>query len=1347
MNPRALLHRHSRQAVLVAALGLSLSPASFAALQGDPCEPPNPPPACDGDIPAGKARVWRDENGVPHIEAATETAAWKAMGYEEARDALFSVQANIKRYRGHFAKYFGSGSLPVDDVAVRYLRLNLGVSLTGNPTQKENKLKTLLRRTNAPAGREHQVFDNLKAYAQGLESYRQYFAQTPMGSLNLQEQEYRAWLDDPDLDGDGNPLTGANFKWVYTEIDPVSGADLAAISVFDVASAGGWNSGTDHFRIAGNKDPRAAAASTEGFLTSAEANSHPPFLDLADGPLMGSNSFAWMNSSNLFYMLTPFLGGLFRGALVADPHQGYYVGGFKKNASQFQNFNGGRTFAHLRVCQAVEPVEAFGWKGAGTGMFSAFFNRDVAIGGSAGAGNMADAYLLRVRPETGTPAEYFSYYTAAWEPLTTVQVGPIDVKQADGTVQSITYTFKRAGSFGLILDTNPFYAEDWTTPDWRVGQEGANKFYFGSTPPADVDLRVLVSYRSALDPILNPGEVQASPERFLYRRAVGAYEVMHADSVADIQTQLVSHDFASGPNMLAADSGGRLFASSSSAIPKRGDEAGICAYGPTPHIDSIEVPDLYDQDDKEPVPARYLEDRVFDWVFVPLNPLPFPPPPASYPGDLKHLTPTGEGVAGNTSYQPYLFYDATQTSCADPDPCAPDPACPNHPAQVIALDNTYENPGFATMSNNDVHFAYKKSFELEAGSTCAVSCREWHSPDDQLLDYQLQTRTAYANRSPDAGSLEKNRHIIDTLINCVTGARPLMDCSAAKSFALDNRNYVPRDYAGYEDAAGVPSTPGVEAGYPIAVRNLTELRDNMTAVLDEAKREKEFFQDLWETLRAAPGWAASANRWVLGTQDVLWFPDYPNSSLAQTIALPDGYSLIDFLWSESRLGRKRLGDCSSSDCLLTAGLGGEQERFDLLVSSLEAWDGDPEFRNSKDSAAAGLLLEYDLGFNASTNGLANGSPVRMDEEGRIWTPVHDGFVWADATRFDQSGSYPASCSEIADPSTGMLPAGWLPEGTFTACSQNGLYLFRYYDTYKDFAGLMFSKNSLASVMYDCDSDTLCPDRKEHPITAIPKPPYDALYEDPLTRTVRSAPRQQDINALVQFFLVDLGGFTLTPERTDPNDPDSPLVPNGVSTTSKNAKIASWLAAGPKNKTLPYPYSYPLTRNLARVLLMRRLLETDDFLNANGLSTLGSILRCRVYDFAGNLRYPATEDGLPCDGGSIRAVSMHLEPDEEDNNGADAARGFQARIWAGGGSDKTMVVLFPYDGAKYPETFFLHHPGTRQSAFSSPHFVGMADHFRNRTMAPTHFTDYKSSPSFLSSDPIFTPQNPYLSPPN
>lgn len=1358
---------------------VALLAAAPRSAQVTPCAAPSPTPAfASPQIPLDQARVYRDENGVAHIEARTQTAAWRALGYEEGRDALFHTQARIKRHRGRFGRYFGANGQPHPyDIAVKIYRAYLGDNLDGTTTaEKEDQLRLLLRREGAPTGRENQVFDNLKAFAEGLEAYRVHL-RDEIPSLNAQEVAYKAWLDDPGF--------GLDFSWVYEEIDPLTSQDLAAIDVFDIASWSAFRGATQQLTYAMNQDPRLErlkeCPNTPGTigvpLTSQEENSTPGFLSLPSGIPLGSNCYAWSNSPANF--MSP--AGDFLGGLVSDPHQSYYSGGYRAEPTvgrkEFEGLNGGRLFAHIRVVpdDGIEPVDVFGWKDPAAGMFSSFFNQNVAVGGSQGSENPSDAFLLRVQFDgSGELASYYSYYTDSNQAFTSKSV----TCEVGGSTVVIPYL--QAGPFGIVMypdndsgQSPVLYAECWEVPcpdhtanptfaptsvDWRAGLDEAQN-EFRCEPELGIDMPVVVAYRSQYDEEINLGPLEEGKEKHLYRLAVGAFEGMLASSVDEIQAQLVNHDGASGPNFMAMDRDGRIFATVASVVPQRSDLDALCAYAGG-HINASSLWDVYDQSDGEPVPARFLQDAVFDWRFV--------TDPDGKP-NLQHLEPHGKhiidggsGLVPNQKYQSYVYLDPS--SAVTEPACVPTAACLNHPSREVVFDGSgelvsYENMGFVTMSNNEPYLSFKREFAVEEGApACQTPCSSagtlFTAPENTLLENMLITGTLYSSRQLDTLTLEKNRNIMDRMIRCALGEDDALVCNSARDFATDIRTHVPRKYTTY----GTDCTPSTANGtVPTPVRNLVELRDGLADVIEEAEKERAFFEDLWAVLGTS--WFPYAQRWVLqtGSLETYWYPnvdetpnDPSDDTVKQFIPMPTGHRLIDFLWSESRLGSSRLGslpELLSSEEVLA---------FDGLVDDLaDSW-ASIEYRNDRNSQEAALLLEYDLSFNAALNGTIThtvSAPV-IEEEGRVWTPIWNGMVRAAPERFPQTNSVPDPAdAALCDPING-LPSAWAAETQFLL---NGdlLHLYRYFPPYKPFARAVFGSESTSAVR-DCipeglDADELAGLEAQFPMLAIPTPPYDALYADVEARIVRgtngtAAPTPAQINALVKFFLCELGGFTLEPERNM-----GAIVPLGVSTTSKVELVNDWEAlAGKSSKDLPYPFYYPLTRNLARVLLVRRLLEAADFADGR---TLGDILRARVYDLDGTLRYPqgvtAPEDGVPCDGSAIRHVSMFLGPNEvpSEKNSVFMDKGFQDRLWAGGGSDKTMLVLFPEEPTDPPRTYFLHYPGTRPSAFASQHFVGMVDEFAESRMAHTHFTDYASHLSPAEPDPaveVFA-TNPYLSP--
>ena len=63
--------------------------------------------------------VIRDDNAVPHIFAANESDAYRALGYVHAQDRFFQMEMNRRLGAGRIAEIAGEAALPID----RFMRL------------------------------------------------------------------------------------------------------------------------------------------------------------------------------------------------------------------------------------------------------------------------------------------------------------------------------------------------------------------------------------------------------------------------------------------------------------------------------------------------------------------------------------------------------------------------------------------------------------------------------------------------------------------------------------------------------------------------------------------------------------------------------------------------------------------------------------------------------------------------------------------------------------------------------------------------------------------------------------------------------------------------------------------------------------------------------------------------------------------------------------------------------------------------------------------------------------------------------------------------------------------------
>ncbi|HEY0275560.1 MAG TPA: penicillin acylase family protein, partial [Paenirhodobacter sp.] len=63
--------------------------------------------------------IWRETNGIPHIQAATDAGAWAGLGTVHARDRLFQMDHTRRRAQGRMAEWLGRDMLEADRLARR----------------------------------------------------------------------------------------------------------------------------------------------------------------------------------------------------------------------------------------------------------------------------------------------------------------------------------------------------------------------------------------------------------------------------------------------------------------------------------------------------------------------------------------------------------------------------------------------------------------------------------------------------------------------------------------------------------------------------------------------------------------------------------------------------------------------------------------------------------------------------------------------------------------------------------------------------------------------------------------------------------------------------------------------------------------------------------------------------------------------------------------------------------------------------------------------------------------------------------------------------------------------------
>ncbi|WP_119418620.1 penicillin acylase family protein [Desertibaculum subflavum] len=67
----------------------------------------------------GKAEIFRDPWGIPHIRARGTADAWFALGFAHAQDRLWQMESTLRRAVGRWAEWAGPSGLPADKLARR----------------------------------------------------------------------------------------------------------------------------------------------------------------------------------------------------------------------------------------------------------------------------------------------------------------------------------------------------------------------------------------------------------------------------------------------------------------------------------------------------------------------------------------------------------------------------------------------------------------------------------------------------------------------------------------------------------------------------------------------------------------------------------------------------------------------------------------------------------------------------------------------------------------------------------------------------------------------------------------------------------------------------------------------------------------------------------------------------------------------------------------------------------------------------------------------------------------------------------------------------------------------------
>ncbi|MCR9247511.1 MAG: penicillin acylase family protein [bacterium] len=1236
------------------------------------------PPGPSGPLSqAPFARVYRDPHGVPHIEANSETQAWYALGFEAARDGLLYVQASAKIVRGEAVKYL---AVPINGVLPQlrtHLLTDMLTQIMG--TYPTNLTAPQLRSLFAPSDPTitGNFYDNCVAYAAGVNAFRE----TVRTATNPATAEHRlkSWLQNPTMTGNGV----ADFSWVFLE--PVDALDFVwygrwlnaylATNTADFKAPDVNSSGASYGLLGSGGNVSAVIEPPNAAGESARlAQLKKLFAGL---PGMGSSGYCW---SRDYCQETSGSTVVTYSGLMADPQGPKFAGVYGAPPDFMRRFLGFMAlewFAHVKVTlpNATEPsLDAYGTIPFGMASFLTAHNQDVAWGGSLGAPNWSDAFLLRLNEQQSGPAagrptaalEYYSYYSDSMQSLSTPPQTQCVIKRHDSG--TITIPYWRAGPFGVVLpdldevvdfyegrrpapELPVIYGEEAATGpwEWRVQDEDRKmRFWTGPdsvTPPTTRDPMV-IALRVPMDP-----NVGGETFHWLYPKA--GWEMAHADSVADIHRLLNAQQASYFVNFCCVDRAGDLFATHLGAIPKRGDYD--LTGGPNTLLANgiHSFPDLWAvySGTVGPVPARRLEDRMFDWQFE--------------NGEIQYLDLATNG--GSRAYKAKLeAYPSRQ-------------GAPQFPAWSEAGAGptwTTQNGRFGVVNNSSPWFAGLKRALVEPDPANPnafnnqMAVDPFNGATNEILQAVLDAGTAYQSIVFVDEASPNNQLVTDRLSqiaktlspNSPAGAEPPMTVAEAVDFVTDPTLHNAAEYPGGTALADLPP----------AIRVVKEIASNLTTPgwpRTMADREARFFHDLWDALHNHSYWLAyravgqPLNRslkeiWIdnahqqsgsnPAARQTMWYDDPQNPQTLRWLDMPIGFALIDFDWRATELGA---GTQAATGMPGGSGFSaGDVAEFSALVNWLDVWGNSPSgrYKIAPDSSAAALYEMWRMGYTG------------WGPHGRHWRVLDDG-----------------------------TSAEWQPT-PWSALAGNAFMYGRVESANETEPGLVIAPNV-----------------------------YDALYWDPATFQVRDAGHPltaAHLNALTQFFL-ELGRFYVDP------------VGNGGNPSRKMARyelLTDPDANGLRDDMLAtYPGSYPLTAGLVRMTAARRLMDAARFMG--GLAAvqnqqLSTYFGARLCDHYGRTRWPSTIPGDlgACWGGELGGGGWMADP---LSPGQVLGRGFQTRFVRTGFSNTPLLTLFPDNGGP-PRSFFWTFPGARAMSPDDPGFTSLMPNVASNQLAPTYYSNYR-----------------------
>ncbi len=370
----------------------------------------------------GPARILRDVDGMPHIDAFDEHDALFLQGWVQAQDRLFQIDVLRRQASGTLAELLGSGALP-SDVELRTI---------GLARAAERSLAAYSPATRA----------GLQAYADGVNAW---VKRNPLpaqyGALQL--TKFRPWaaLDSAiigkalafQLSFDIDDGATRDYQTYAAVLGPQYGlqfvnamffGDVFRSAPFDHASSIPDATGGAPF-MGGLSKVSAAASSRAAAAPAADASAMPSMNPTALDPAVVKG----LKDLRRRYEAVPFLKNTLTRTEQQIGSNEWAVAGWRTKDGRPLVSNDPHlsldlppNFYQLQLTTKKDGLDAIGSSVAGTPWIVLGQNQYVAWGETTTGFDVTDTYIEQLVPDGGSPSGFSSLYRGVPEPVIPIPV-------------------------------------------------------------------------------------------------------------------------------------------------------------------------------------------------------------------------------------------------------------------------------------------------------------------------------------------------------------------------------------------------------------------------------------------------------------------------------------------------------------------------------------------------------------------------------------------------------------------------------------------------------------------------------------------------------------------------------------------------------------------------------------------------------------------------------------------------------------------------------------------------------------------------------------------------------------